>query len=249
MSMKQNNSQEERQEAGNLLRARKERLLLPLVLVLLAVAILSAKSVYTAISETEVKKGRWLVVIDPGHGGFDPGKVGVGEVLEMDINLAISLKLKALLEQNDVTVVMTRKKDEGLSGSGEGSKKNSDMRNRVQQVNGAGADLAVSIHQNSFTESSSRGAQVFYHGNSGEGKVLAELLQDQLKATLKDGNHRMAKANDSYYMLKKTECPFAIVECGFLSNPDEAALLQEESYQEKVAWAIHLGILQYLNEQ
>ena len=79
--------------------------------------------------------------------------------------------------------------------------------------------------------------------------MLAELLQDQLKATLKDGNHRMAKANDSYYMLKKTECPFAIVECGFLSNPDEAALLQEESYQEKVAWAIQLGILQYLNEQ
>ena len=82
MSMKQNNSQEERQEAGNLLQARKERLLLPLVLVLLTAAILSAKSVYTAISETEVKEGRWLVVIDPGHCGFDPGKVGVGEVLE-----------------------------------------------------------------------------------------------------------------------------------------------------------------------
>ncbi len=243
--MKQRSSQGIR----DLLQARKERILLPVIVLLLIAAMLSVKTVYTTLNEAEGDTRRWLVVIDPGHGGFDPGKVGVGEVLEKDINLAISLKLKALLEQNDVTVVMTREKDEGLSKSGESSKKNSDMRNRVGQVNRAGADVAVSIHQNSFTESSSRGAQVFYHGNSEEGKVLAEILQEQLKETLQDGNHRMAKSNDSYYMLKKTECPFAIVECGFLSNPDEAALLQEESYQEKVAWAIHLGILQYLNKE
>lgn len=77
--------------------------------------------------------------------------------------------------------------------------------------------------------------------------MLAEILQDQLKKTIGDGNHRMAKSNDSYYMLKKTECPFAIVECGFLSNPDEASLLLDEGYQEKVAWAIHLGVMRYLN--
>lgn len=181
------------------------------------------------------------------HGGFDPGKVGLNDILEKDINLAIALKLKELLEQNDVTVIMTREADQALCQEGDSNKKASDMRSRVEMVNAAGADMAVSIHQNSFTESSSRGAQVFYHTGSEEGKRLAEILQDQLKATLKDGNHRMAKSNDSYYMLKKTECAICICECGFLSNPEEAELLPDESYQEKVAWAIHLGILQYLN--
>lgn len=216
-------------------------------ILLLALGIgIPAGVVYT-LREGSREAGKYLVVIDAGHGGFDPGKVGVDDILEKDINLAIALKLKLFLEQNDITVVLTRDEDKGLYKEGDSNKKTSDMRNRVEMVNGAGADLAVSIHQNSFTESSSRGAQVFYHAKSEEGKVLAEILQDQLKKTIGDGNHRMAKSNDSYYMLKKTECPFAIVECGFLSNPDEASLLLDEGYQEKVAWAIHLGVMRYLN--
>jgi len=238
-----------RMEIGRVRKIRESRrwVLLVVSVALLLSVTLSAQSVYMTIVSTGVEEKRWLVVLDPGHGGFDPGKVGVGEVLEKDINLAIALELRELLEQNDVAVIMTREEDVGLDRLNEGSKKNSDMRNRVNLVNQSKADLAVSIHQNSFTEPSSRGAQVFYHVESSSGKRLAEILQEQLKQTLQDGNHRVAKSNDSYYMLKKTECPFAIVECGFLSNPEESELLQKEEYQKKLAWAIHLGVLQYLN--
>lgn len=196
------------------------------------------------MSETPEAAGRWIVVIDPGHGGFDPGKIGVTGTKEKEINLAISEKVKTLLEQNDVTVIMTRETDTAV---GEEKKKSSDMRSRVARMKEAAPFLAVSIHQNSFTESSSHGAQVFYYEKSSEGKELAQILQAQLKETLQDGNHRMEKANQSYYLLKNASCPIAIVECGFLSNAEEEAKLNDPEYQDKVAWAIHLGILQYLN--
>lgn len=221
---------------------------LPALIVLLLLLIgVSVKTVHTMIFDTEAESARYLVVLDPGHGGFDPGKVGVDGVLEKDLNLEVTLKLRDLLEQNDVRVILTRDTDRSLAEGGR-AQKSEDMRNRVALVNGVGADLAVSIHQNSFTDSSSMGAQVFYYGESPDGKRLAELLQLQLKATMQDGNHRQAKANSDYYMLKKTICPFAIVECGFLSNPEEAARLQTEGWQADLAWALHLGILQYLNQ-
>ena len=209
---------------------------------------LSVQAVHMVTSRGASGGYRWLVVIDPGHGGFDPGKVGVDGVLEKDLNLEIALKLQELLEKNDVKVIMTREADVGLAEAGKANK-SEDMRNRVNLVNGAGADLAVSIHQNSFTDSSATGAQVFYYKESEEGRLLAEVLQEQLKTTLEDGNHRLAKSNSDYYMLKKTLCPLVIVECGFLSNPEEAVRLQTEGWQADLAWAIHLGILQYLNQR
>lgn len=188
------------------------------------------------------------VVIDPGHGGFDPGKVGVTGVLEKDINLSIALKLKVFLEENDINVIMIRETDEGLYSEGDSNKKVSDMRKRVEIINSSDAVIAVSIHQNSFTQESIKGAQVFYYTNSQEGKTFAEIMQKQLKETIKDNNKREAKSNDSYYMLKKTNCPIIIVECGYLSNYNESLLLVEDTYQEKLAWAIHLGIMSYINE-
>jgi N-acetylmuramoyl-L-alanine amidase len=188
------------------------------------------------------------IVIDPGHGGRDPGKVGVNNSLEKDINLSIAYKLKNLLELNDIKVIMTREDDTGLYNETDSSKKMADLLNRVELIHNSKADLAISIHQNSFTQEQCRGAQTFYYSSSGQGKQLAELIQEQLKETLADGNHRVAKQNNNYYMLKKSKVPLVIVECGYLSNVSEAELLLNEDYQEKVAWGIHLAILQFINE-
>lgn len=196
----------------------------------------------------KVNEKQITIVIDPGHGGRDPGKVGVNNSLEKDINLSIANKLKNLLELNDIKVVMTREDDSGLYSEEDSSKKRADLLNRVEMIHNSGADLAISIHQNSFTQEQCRGAQTFYYSTSQEGRQLAELIQEQLKETLADGNHRMAKQNNNYYMLKKSKVPLVIIECGYLSNVREAELLLNEDYQEKVAWGIHLAILHFINE-
>lgn len=199
-------------------------------------------------SNTQKTDEKKIIVIDPGHGGFDPGKVGVNEILEKDINLKISLLLRELLEKDGFEVVMTRTEDCGLYNSTDSNKKRTDMQKRVEIINSSNAVLAVSIHQNSFQQESSKGAQVFYHNVSDKGKVLGETLQETIKTVIADGNHRMAKSNDSYYMLRKTQCPLVIVECGFLSNYGEAKLLTEDDYQKKMAGAIRDGIKIYLEQ-
>lgn len=215
-------------------------------LVLLAAVIETGRSVYTW-SQHAAKQPRYTIVIDPGHGGNDPGKIGVNDVLEKDVNLAISLELKEILEQNDCRVVMTRQKDEALYQAGDTNKKVADLRARCQMINDSGADAVISIHQNSFTAENSRGAQVFYQASSQEGKKLADILQTQLVSGLDPDNRRVAKANSDYFMLKNTTATMVIVECGFLSNSQEAELLTQASYQRRVAWTVALGVLQYVS--
>lgn len=188
-----------------------------------------------------------VVVIDVGHGGKDPGKVGVNGELEKDINLAIALKLEKFLKQSDVSVIMTRHEDIGLYDEDAGNKKVQDMRRRVEFIEKSGADLVVSIHQNSYRDSSVRGPQCFYYGSSSEGERAALILQEQLNEGLEIERPRSAKANSSYYMLKKSSVPTVIAECGFLSNGEETVLLTNEKYQEKLAWNLYLGILAYFN--
>lgn len=192
--------------------------------------------------------GRPVVVIDAGHGGIDPGKVGINQALEKDINLIIAKKVKRYLELSDVEVIMTRESEDGLYQPEDSNKKVQDMKNRVALIDSSGAALAVSIHQNSYSEEYVKGAQVFYYATSLQGKALAEVMQSTLAETLDKENKREAKANDSYYLLKKTQTPIIIAECGFLSNSEEAYLLTQEEYQDRVAWAIHLGILRYMAE-
>lgn len=220
-----------------------------LCLIFLACFVTSSKSikVMKRILGEEANLKQITIVIDPGHGGRDPGKIGVNNALEKDINLSVALKLKDLLEENNIKVIMTREEDVGLYDDNDTSKKRSDLKKRVEIINASGANFAISIHQNSFTQESSRGAQVFYYNDSTEGKKLAELIQKQLKETLADGNHRQVKANNSYYMISKTTCPLVIVECGFLSNYKEAELLVDEEYQKKLALGIQLAIMQYIN--
>ena len=188
------------------------------------------------------------VVIDAGHGGDDPGKIGVNQLLEKDVNLSIALKVRQYLEAQGIRVVMTREDENGLYDSGASNKKVQDMKRRVALIEETAPAITVSIHQNSYPEEYVHGAQVFYYENSRDGQLLAQLLQSQLVEKLDPETHRQIKANDSYYLLKKTNIPIVIVECGFLSNQTEAKLLGQEEYQDRVAWAIHMGILQYLAE-
>ncbi len=188
-----------------------------------------------------------IIVLDAGHGGEDPGKVGNGNIYEKDINLAITEYVKSYLEQNDYQVIMTRETDASLGETEGGFSKNGDMRARLQAIEDAGALIAVSIHQNSFTDGSVEGAQVFYHENSKEGQLLAKAIQESLWERLDSEKRREIKADTSYYLLKNSSIPMVIVECGFLSNTRELELLQQESYQRQVAWSIYMGIEKYLN--
>lgn len=193
-----------------------------------------------------LKTPQFCVVIDAGHGGSDPGKVGINGSLEKDVNLEIAKMVEIFLVQQDIKVVMTRETQDGLYDKGASNKKVDDMKKRIAVIEQAAPDVVVSIHQNSYHEESVCGPQVFYYTGSVEGKALAELLQEQAIHTLKPEKERTAKANDSYYLLKKTKEPIVIVECGFLSNSMEAAKLCTQEYQEKVAWAVQLGVIRYL---
>ena len=202
------------------------------------------KPFHKTLNQT-AKGTKATIVIDPGHGGFDPGKVGVNQTLEKDVNLAISEKLNQKLAASGYTVYMTRVSDEALCRGDESSKKRADMQNRVALIEEKKPDLVVSIHQNSFS-ASTKGAQVFYHKSSEKGKRLAGILQQSIKEKADKENHRVEKANDSYYMLRKVSCPIVIVECGFLSNPDEERLLNDEKYQKKMVEGIAEGIENFL---
>ena len=190
--------------------------------------------------------GRLCVVVDAGHGGDDPGKIGINGAPEKDINLQIAQKLKKYLEAEDVEVVLTRETEDGLYDAHASNKKVQDMKRRIEIIEKTDPVLTVSIHQNSYPEEYVKGAQCFYFGQSEDGKRLAETLQESLRNTLDPENKREAKANESYYLLKKTPSPTVIVECGFLSNGGEAALLMTEEYQQKVASAVCDGICNYL---
>lgn len=198
-------------------------------------------------SAGEAVATRGCVVIDAGHGGEDPGKVGINKVLEKDVNLAIAQKLKMFLEQNDIKVVMTREGDAGLHDADAPSKKAQDMRRRVAKIDETTPDFVVSIHQNSYSQESISGAQVFYYAGSSQGRQLAQLIQTSMRRRLDPTNGRQIKANNSYYLLCKSSVPTVIVESGFLSNMTEANLLTSEQYQEQVAWSIYMGIMQYIN--
>lgn len=193
-----------------------------------------------AISAFSLPTAKKTVLIDPGHGGFDPGKLGTSGENEKNINLEISDKLQAYLEQSGSFVIATRSEDEALADS-----KNKDLKERKNLANTSGADIMISIHQNSFPKGRAKGAQVFYYNSSKEGKFLAQCIQDKLREFVDPSNTREIKANTDYYILRTTEIPSVIVECGFLSNIEEEQKLNTQKYQEKIAWALYMGIIEY----
>ncbi len=219
-----------------------------LVFAMILIAHESVQFVSTIEEHIRAAKNKSVtIVVDAGHGGIDPGKVGINSALEKDINLAIALKLERNLKANGINVVMTRTDDNGLYSENESNKKVRDMKKRLTIIEEAEPELAVSIHQNSYPDPSVSGVQVFYYKDSVKSKAAAEIMQTQLVKSLKPTKERVAKDNSSYYLLKKTSVPIIIVECAFMSNPEEADLLIQNNYQEKVAWAIYMGIMQAIN--
>ncbi|MBR1737647.1 MAG: N-acetylmuramoyl-L-alanine amidase [Firmicutes bacterium] len=197
---------------------------------------------YDSAESVSLPVNRLNIVIDAGHGGFDPGKVANG-IDEKVINLQIAHKLQLYLEQGGSYVLNTRTEDNSLS---EG--KRGDLKERINIANSDDVDMMISIHQNSFPSESVRGAQVFYYKSSQESKLLAQAIQKRIRNADKT-NKREAKASGDYYILKKSNVPAVIVECGFLSNDEEKENLQNEKYQERIAWAIYLGINDFLSDK
>lgn len=216
-------------------------------IILLLSAVLIGKTMSVVVSSGQVEKEtmKKSVVIDAGHGGSDPGKIGVNKSLEKDINLQIALQVKEKLEKNKIKVVMTREDGESLSSTDATNHKADDMKKRVKIINESDASIAVSIHQNSYSSEEVKGAQVFYYTHSEEGKKMAEIMQENFRLA-NPANKRQAKENGTYYMLKKTKIPTIIVECGFLSNWEEAELLNSPEYQDKMAQLICDGIVKIL---
>lgn len=199
-----------------------------------------------AVASAELKEKQKVIVVDPGHGGMDPGMLGVGRLEEKGINLAIARRVKEQLECRGFQVVMTRESDRGLYEEESPNKKAQDMHRRIALIKEREPLLSVSIHQNSYQDPSVCGPQVFYYEDSVEGKHLAEVLQKKLNIGLSIKRPRTAKGNTSYYLLKQSPGILTIIECGFLTNPEEAGKLQSEEYQEKVAASITEGICAYL---
>lgn len=220
-----------------------------LIGVVITTAVLLGANVYTAAAViTEPKEKPVTVVIDAGHGGEDGGAVSADGIYESTINLQIALRLNDLFHLLGTETVMTRTEDISLHSDENATvaaKKISDLKNRAHFVNGTSNPLLVSIHQNMFEMSQCYGTQVFYSPTDGS-KELAESIQTIMTAYLDPTNHRTVKPAESVYLMQNIGCTGVLVECGFLSNPEECAKLCTEDYQKQIAIAIVNSVTDYL---
>ena len=193
-----------------------------------------------------------VVIVDAGHGTPDEGAESSNGITEAQINLKIALKLQKLLEQNGCKVILTRHDENSIYDEGADTireKKVSDLKNRVKIGNESGADIFVSIHLNKIEQTQYSGWQTFYKKGCEDSKNLATIIQKNLNASIETKNERTPAMLNTVYIMKNIQIPITIVECGFLSNPEEEKLLQTEEYQEKLAWGIYNGIIEYFNEK
>lgn len=218
-------------------------------LLLVCFLLLSRQAAQVSGNTKSQGNNREVIAVDPGHGGGDPGMIGVDNLKEKGINLEIARKLERVLTEKGYRVVMTRKEDQGLYDPSALNKKAQDMQRRIALLEEVSPVLTVSIHQNSYSDPSVRGPQVFYYESSQEGKKFAQAVQEEMNQKLLPQRPRQIKGNTSYYLLKRSKGTLVIVECGFLTNPEEAELLQKEEYQQKVAGAVADGIESYLNSR
>jgi len=188
------------------------------------------------------------IVIDAGHGKPDEGAESSRGTTEAETNLKIALKLQNLLEQSGSYVILTRSDENAIYDIDSKTlrqKKISDIHNRVKIGNESSADIFVSIHLNKIPQQQYDGWQTFYNTNNAEGQKLAVSIQNNLNDAIQRENNRVAKSIDNIYIVKHVDIPLSIVECGFLSNPEEEKLLLEDEYQNKLAWGIYNGIIDY----
>ena len=189
------------------------------------------------------------VIIDPGHGVPDGGTSSGNGVTEADINLEISQRLNDMFHFLGIGTIMTRTDKNSIFTEGNtiAQKKISDTRNRVEMINKMDNVLLISIHQNHFIESKYSGPQVFY-AQTNESQPLAKQLQMDLTKMLSPDSNRKSKASTGVYLMKHIKCTGVLIECGFLSNPQEEALLQTPAYQKKVSAVIAISCANYLKE-
>lgn len=191
------------------------------------------------------------IVIDAGHGKPDEGAESSRGTTEAETNLKIALKLQNLLEQSGSSVILTRSDENAIYDIDSKTlrqKKVSDIHNRVKIGNESSADIFVSIHLNKIPQQQYDGWQTFYNAQSADGQKLAVSIQNNLNDAIQKENNRVAKSIENIYIVKHVEIPITIVECGFLSNPEEEKLLLEDEYQNRLAWGIYNGIIDYFYE-
>lgn len=230
-----------------------KRWLLPVMLAAATVYVFAFSffQYYTAVTAAGTQQSPATVVIDPGHGGEDGGASTADGILESALNLEISVRVRDLLQLLGVNTAMVRETDTAVYSGDCGTireKKVSDIKNRVQMVNATPNALLVSIHQNFFEQAKYHGAQVFYAKTDGS-RDLAERAQALLRQTLDASNRREVKQAQSVYLMEHIDCTGILIECGFLSNAQEAGQLQNADYQKKLAAAICAAVQGYLEER
>ncbi|MGN0823099.1 MAG: N-acetylmuramoyl-L-alanine amidase [Candidatus Gallimonas sp.] len=223
----------------------RHRIAIGIVALILAVAFTTGTCCF-ALSRTTAQAQRLTVVIDAGHGGIDGGVTGVKSgVKESDVNLAVSRELQAVFEEAGITVVQTRLTEAGLYDAATPGYKKRDMRKRAEIIASAAPVLVISVHQNSFSLPTRRGAQVFYRADSERSATLANLIQNALNE-MPECVRKSNPLTGDYFMLNCSEYPSVIVEGGFMTNAEDEALLLNAEYRKKLAKAIAEGALEFI---
>ncbi len=226
------------------------------ILILLIFVIYISSFIYNYIIETietsSTPVSNHIIVLDAGHGFPDGGATNAStSIIESDLNLEIVLKLQNLLEASNCTIILTRSDKNGiyeLDSKNIKNKKISDMKNRAFIGNNSNADLFLSIHMNKLDQTQYSGYQTFYKNSDQTSREIAQNIQSSLNCYIKKDKIREIKSISGIYLTKNVDIPLVLVECGFLSNPEEAQLLSTESYQDKIAWSIYIGLMDYLNK-
>ncbi|MDK2985492.1 MAG: N-acetylmuramoyl-L-alanine amidase [Clostridia bacterium] len=226
---------------------------LVITLVIMLIFVSCCKEVVIVFKENLFIK---TVVVDPGHGGIDGGTHDNNGLLEKNINLDVALKLKKILEKENVKIIMTRTSDVSLEDKSDlnSSRYKKDLDARKDIINSSNADVFVSIHVNANPRQlHTRGTIVFYHPKSCKGKELAKTINDSIETTifknyLQDDSLKGEVLPQNYFILRETHVPGVLVEIGFLTNPEDKKLLQDEEYKERIAKAIGYGIMKYLGQ-
>lgn len=228
----------------------KKRLLTILSIVCIAVFVFSFQVANNSntVSTVSLPVSNKVIVLDAGHGKPDEGAESTNGTTEAETNLKITLKVQSLLEQSGATVILTRSDENAIYDLDKNTlkdKKISDIHNRVKIGNESSADIFVSIHLNKIPQEQYYGWQCFYKQNDEKSTALAKSLQENLNDSIQKENKRVAMKLDNVYIIKHVEIPISIVECGFLSNKEEETQLLNDDYQNRLAWGIYNGIMDY----
>ena len=230
---------------------KKDKLILSTIFIFLSViafCIYEQTNYRSTIQTVTLPVTGKVIVIDAGHGIPDEGAESINGISEAKINLSIALKLQKLLEQSGAIVILTRSDDNGIYDIDSKTlkeKKISDLKNRVKIGNESSADLFISIHLNKISDQKYYGWQTFYKSSDENSIKLAKSIQNNLNKSIQKDNDRVPMKLDSIYIVKNVDIPITIVECGFLSNPEEEKELLNDEYQDRLAWGIYSGLMDY----